>query len=447
MKKFLKGCFFLSVMLVYVAAGMSARAEGEAPAAPNYILNITTDRPEAVYKVGEKVIFTVNLTVDGKPGNEISLPYQVRQDDWKVLASGELSFVNGNAGVTAEFVQPSFLLLVVDYPRGDKPVPPALAGAGAEPEKIAPSMPKPDDFNAFWDGKKKIMDAMPFNAELKPVEHGDDVKHENIETYEIVLDSINGSRIHGYFAKPVGAGPFPALMLVHGAGIYSITPVWAARYASRGAMVIDINAHDIENGKPREYYEELRKGKLADYVNQGRDDRDTSYFLRMFCSCYRAAEYLASRPDWDKKHMVVSGQSQGGAQAIATAGLCRKVTAVTAAVPAMCDHTGPEAGRLFGWPALGGYTRTRPDWKADPKKMETSRYYDGVNFAQDIRVPVLFGVGFLDRACPPGSVYAAFNQLKGSKTMVISPGTGHTSPKDWKDKEWEFISEQLGVKK
>jgi len=416
---------------------------GAAVSAPKYVLEIAAERPDARYQVGEKVVFNAKLTVDGQPGQDIRLPYQVKQDDWKVVAAGELIFTNGTASLTAEFKQPSFLLVVVDYPQAEPPLPPALGAAAAAPEKIAPSLPEPEDFHVFWEGKKAILDAMPFRPELKPVESK---TNDKIETYDIVLGSINGSKIHGYFAKPRGAGPFPAIMLTHGAGVYSITPEWATRYAALGAMVIDINAHDIENGRPKEYYEELWKGKLAGYVHQGRDDRETCYFLRMFCSCYRAAEYLASRPDWDKKHLVVSGESQGGAQAIATAGLCRKVTAVAAAVPAMCDSTGPEVGRSFGWPGLAGYTRTRPDWKGDSKKMQVSRYYDCANFAEGIRVPALWGVGFIDRDCPPSAVYAAYNRLQGPKRMVESPCTGHTSPRGWREEERKFVSAELGLK-
>jgi hypothetical protein len=60
---------------------------------------------------------------------------------------------------------------------------------------------------------------------------------------------------------------------------------------------------------------------------------------------------VASRPDWDKTHFVVAGGSQGG-QALVTAGLSPRVTALAADVPALCDLTGNAVGRYDGWPLM-----------------------------------------------------------------------------------------------
>ena len=36
-------------------------------------------------------------------------------------------------------------------------------------------------------------------------------------------------------------------------------------------------------------------------------------------------------------------------------------------------------------------------------------------------------VGFIDRTCPPTSVYTAYNVLQGLKEMIHSPTLGHTT--------------------
>ena len=92
---------------------------------------------------------------------------------------------------------------------------------------------------------------------------------------------------------------------------------------------------------------------------------DTSYFLPMYLSCYRAAHYLQSRPDWDGKILVVSGGSQGGQQAIMIAGLFPHFTAVLAIRPAGGDMRTPDAGRT-GWPMWYDWTQNK-----DPKKSAT----------------------------------------------------------------------------
>ena len=60
-----------------------------------------------------------------------------------------------------------------------------------------------------------------------------------------------------------------------------------------------------------------------------------------------AADYLASRPDFNGKDLAVTGGSQGGGLAIITAGAEPRVTLLAASVPALCDHAGIAHGRIM----------------------------------------------------------------------------------------------------
>ncbi len=57
--------------------------------------------------------------------------------------------------------------------------------------------------------------------------------------------------------------------------------------------------------------------------------------------------------------------------------------------------------------------------------METSRYFDAVNFAARRNAHCSLGVGLLDVAAPAGCVYAAFNQAPGPKEIVPMPQADH----------------------
>ncbi|PYO86590.1 MAG: acetylxylan esterase, partial [Gemmatimonadetes bacterium] len=87
---------------------------------------------------------------------------------------------------------------------------------------------------------------------------------------------------------------------------------------------------------PQAFYDALPQ-LIKDYRLIGRDSRDESYFLSMYLGDYRATEYLASRPDWDGRTLVIMGTSMGGQQGFAVAGLDSRVTALVAHVPAGCD--------------------------------------------------------------------------------------------------------------
>src|SRR5204863_7592969 len=121
----------------------------------------------------------------------------------------------------------------------------------------------------------------------------------------------------------------------------------------------------------------------------------------------------------------------GGYQTLVMAGLYPAVTAYAAGVPAGCDHTGKQAHRAPGWPGWAGRTwqpvSSAPDApKKDYDKMlQTSRYFDCMNFAKNIKVPGIIGMGLVDVTCPPEGVFATLHQIKPDKKIIIMPRSGH----------------------
>jgi len=209
---------------------------------------------------------------------------------------------------------------------------------------------------------------------------------------------------------------------VQGAGVRSSNLAGTVGWAKDGFLAMDINAHGIPNGKSDQFYTDLANGKLKNYPAQGRESRDTVYFLGMFLRVVRAIDFLTAQPEWDGRTLIVHGSSQGGAQSFVAAGLDRRVTFFAAGVPAMCDHTGMVVGRVSGWPKL---VPTSLDGKPDPRVLEAARYYDAMNFATRTKASAIVTVGFIDPTCPPTSVYAAYNVLKGKKEIFNDPPSTH----------------------
>jgi pimeloyl-ACP methyl ester carboxylesterase len=120
--------------------------------------------------------------------------------------------------------------------------------------------------------------------------------------------------------------------------------------------------------------------------------------LAPFDTCVDAVaiDWLAERPDFDGKHLVVYGSSQGGWFAFIMAALNPHVTAIAANVPAGCD-------RIFFADYVGPKGVSLSSEQAR-QYAQTYAYYDSVNFARRIRpsVPALVSAGFRDTTCPPG---------------------------------------------
>src|ERR1700743_1577283 len=127
----------------------------------------------------------------------------------------------------------------------------------------------------------------------------------------------------------------------------------------------------------------------------------------MYLRDSRALDYLMTRPDWDGKTIVLMGTSMGGQQSLVLAGLRpEKITAVLVNVPAGADTNGDLHGRKAGY----------PNWPStDPKVMNTALYFDPVNFASQIKAPVLAAMGFIAHTSPPAGIWTALNQIPVTK--------------------------------
>ena len=287
--------------------------------------------------------------------------------------------------------------------------------------------PKPEDFDKFWAEKKAELAKIPMKPELTPEPLTENLK-KKVECFDIKINCPGGMPMSGYFAKPLNAKPksLPIFIGYHGAGVRSSYK--RIGQALQGMLCLDINAHGIVNGKPKEFYQELRAGKYKGYPYWGADSKENIYFLGMFFRLMRSMQFMMAQPEWDGKTLIVSGSSQGGAQALVAAGLEPKVTFCVARVPALCDHTGILEKQSSGWPR---FIRFGKDGKpVNPKIVETVPYFDAANFAERIKADTIVTTGFIDTTCAPTSVYAAYNNIKSKKEIINNVLSGHKNPKE-----------------
>lgn len=418
--------FVLSGALLLCGAGMLC-------AAP--VLKVSADREEALYKVGEPFRFLIELTDDGKPlaGEKIYCNFIGEE-----TARGRAEVTTdaaGKAEVSRTFGRPGFIRCAASAQVGGKKVS-ASGGAGAEPEKIVPARPEPADFDAYWAGVKAELNAMPLKVKLTQVEPPQKGVRDRVKVYDFEINMPSGRPVRGYLAMPSGAAAksLPAQVSFHGAGVRgSSMPVGTAL---KGRIAIDINAHGIENGKPKEYYENLLKGDLRSYRYDGRTSRDTIYFRGMYQRIYRTLQFVKSLPEWDGRTLIAVGTSQGGGQALVAAGIDPDVTCCVAYVPALCDHGGFAVGRESGWPRFH-----KEEGGTSPEVMTVADYIDAVNFARKITgADTVLTTGFIDLSCTPSSVFAAYNVIpSGSKQIWCSPPSDHSVPREFYSRGDEFI--------
>jgi cephalosporin-C deacetylase len=417
----------LAAPLVTLVAAANGPMASPVPAS-GAVLSVTPDRAGGIYRVGESAVFTITLT--GAP-DDADVSWTL-QDGAQPGKTGTARLAHGKASVTASRTQPGFVLLKATFRKSDVTGSAsagqeltAFGGAGFDPLRIAPSREAPADFDEFWAAKKAELSTVPLNIRLTPAGSAGTVP-DGVELFDAQVDAL-GAPVSGYYARPGGAAPrsLPAILTFHGAGVDGAYAGVAAQWAQRGCLALDINAHGIANGMPAAFYAELQKSELHNYHQRGVESRETMYFLGMYLRAVRALDFLTAQPEWDGRTLVVSGASQGGAQAIADGGLDPRVTFIAAGVPALSDLTGVLADRPLGWPHLLPPTREAAEQR--PEVIEAVRYFDAMNFATRTRVGAFVVAGFVDVVCPPGSVYATYNNLPGAKRIFNDVAGGHRS--------------------
>jgi len=407
----------LCVSLVLFSSGIAQAAQAGASA---YALAIATDRETATYHVGETVTFTVGVTHDSTPQPDGNVEWSLSKDGVAPFQQGTAPLKEGKATITGLLAEPGFLQCKAVFKTGTENAR-GLGAAAIDPQLLRPSLPVPTDFDAFWESKKRELAAIPMNAKMTPLP----ARQAGIELFDVEAASVGDRPMRGYYARPAHAAPksLPAIITFEGAGVYNtrLEP-WLVSWAQAGFISLEVNAHGLPNGKDTAYYQALEQGDLKDYPFFGRESRDTSYFLRMYLRDLRGIDFLVSQPEWDGRVLISSGLSQGAAQAIFAAAQDRRVTFLSAGVPAMCDHSGMLAGRVAGWPKL---VPNGADGKPSPDVLEASRYFDSVNFATRVRVPAFFVIGFIDQVTPPTAGYVAYNTLPGEKEIYPAVHSPH----------------------
>ena len=435
--KILRSAYRTSGMIAAVAFG-SILFSGVAAYAQT--ITVQSGKPGGVYSVGEKIVWHLAVTGEGA-SNVSKIAYVLKEGQMKETGRGELTLKDGAADLETTMSAPGSVmayLTATDAP--GKPTLKEWAGALVAPEQIKPSAPPPADFDAFWKSKVEELHKVPMNPTLSPGESGFD----KADYWKVTLDNIRGSHIQGQLSRPksdTSDKKYPALLIVQWAGVYPLQKNWVTQHGANGWLALNINAHDLPIDQTQAFYDDVLKTKLEkNYAAVGNEDKDTSYFLRMYLSCYRAIEYLKSRPDWDGKTLVVMGTSQGGLQTLMIGGLYPgKISALIANVPAGCDLTGPSIGRQAGWPMWWWQTANRDAVKV----RETSRYYDVVNFASRITAPALVATGLIDETCPDHGVCAAFNQMKSPKELVVMERSDHQGRNNTQAPFWNRSSAWL----
>lgn len=398
---------------------------------------ITPDHKDWNYSTGETAGFKVEVQRSGTTIDNVEVDYEAGPEMYPTVKKSGVVLKDGTMKWSGTMKQPGmYRLKVTAHVDGKECV--GMCTAAFSPEKIQPTTVNPNDFDEFWQNTLAEARKTPLEAKRRLLPER---CTEKVNVYEVSFQNIRqGSRTYGILCVPVEPGKYPALLRVPGAGVRPYNgDIWTAE---QGAITLEIGIHGVPVTMPQSTYDDMFHGCLNGYWDYNMNDRDNCYYKRVFVGAVRSIDYIASLPEWNGTSLGVTGSSQGGMLSLVCAALDKRVTFYGAVHAAMCDHTASLKGVACGWPHYFYYNPKN----IDQKKVETSRYYDGVNFARRITCPGWFSFGYNDDVVPPTTAYATYNTVTAPKELHLYQITRHFWVQEQWD-EWEaWLLKQMGLR-
>lgn len=412
---------FIILCLLAGISGLSVKAQIRGN---NIVVTVTPDHKDWNYKTGETAKFKVSVLRSGTLLDNVKVDYEAGPEMYPSVKKQGVTLKDGTMAWNGTMKQPGFYRLKVTAHVGDKTYD-GLCTAAFSPEKLQPTTVNPKDFDEFWQNTLAEARKTPLEAKRRLLPER---CTEKVNVYEVSFQNIRqGSRTYGILCVPVKPGKYPALLRVPGAGVRPYNgDIWTAE---QGAITLEIGIHGVPVTMPQQVYDDMFNGCLNGYWDYNMNDRDNCYYKRVFVGAVRSIDYIASLPEWNGTSLGVTGSSQGGMLSLVCAALDKHVTFYGAVHAAMCDHTASLKGVACGWPHYFYYNPKN----VDQKKVETSRYYDGVNFARRITCPGWFSFGYNDDVVPPTTAYATYNTVTAPKELHPYQQTGHY----WYQEQWD----------
>lgn len=270
-----------------------------------------------------------------------------------------------------------------------------------------------DVLDLFWRETRQELNRVPMDAEVVRVP-----EHLPYKKFKVTLRSLNDVRIVAYLSLPVQgevreSKPWP--VIVSACGYSGRQQSVMLSECQRGYAILQV--YPRGQGESAEFYE-LDNDKVSGYL----ESPEKAYYRGAYADIMRAIDFIASRGDLDSSRIALMGTSQGGGIALAVGALDHRVKAVVAHVPFLCNFR-------FAARIPGSLVKSLLDkaGKNNEAGLTILDYFDPLQLAPNLKVPVLLSAGGKDTICPSATIQSVYDRLPGKKGIEIYPDLPHTS--------------------
>jgi cephalosporin-C deacetylase len=303
----------------------------------------------------------------------------------------------------------------------------------AELKQYRPDHTTPGDIDLFWDKTLEEVQAKPVRAFKTPVE----TPYPHIDASRVTFEGMDDTPLHAWYLRPRFAGDqkLPCVVIFHG---YTGGKGYPEDYASWlmlgfAVFAVDVRGQGGETGNRSDD----PHGTVKGWVTQGILDKNTCYYKAITTDALRAVDWVAEQSDVDADKIAVCGASQGGGLALMVSALSHRPAITVADIPNMCHMDFGIMNSTSSLTEAAEFAHRFPEHLE--QVLHTLSYFDVMNLAHRIRIPVMVSVGLKDTVCMPETVFAAYNRIESPKTIEIYPFTGHAVEGFQRRKTAEFM--------
>ena len=277
-----------------------------------------------------------------------------------------------------------------------------------------PDHTKPRDFDDFWRETLTLVAEVDPEPQIISQEKKPDLP--NLLTETISFRSLGGVRITGLLTRSLDEDQRPLIVYSHGYG-NQCHPGWA--WAKRGSNCMGVDIRGFGRSK-----EALEAPSRWGWVLTGIQSPETSVIRAAVCDYIQGARVAEQLLGHRTSHRTFQGVSFAGALALKSASVLDSPDLLAVGVPTFGWTEGRYIFVKSGSGAeINNYLAHHTDRLDDV--MLVMRYFDPVNFADEVHCPTVVGIGLRDEVVPAKTVYAIANHLTGPYEIMEFP-VSHT---------------------
>ncbi|WP_178021741.1 acetylxylan esterase [uncultured Paenibacillus sp.] len=300
-----------------------------------------------------------------------------------------------------------------------------------------------EDFDGFWKRMLERFAAKPLHDRREPAA----TFMQGVGAERVQFEGYDDTPLHGWFLVPNpndGDGrkrKFPCLVIYQGYQSHRGIPENYAAWLQMGYAVFAVDTR----GQTGETGNRLasNRGIVKGWMTQGLLEPEQFYGLAMTIDAWKALQWVSAQPEIDAERIGVYGTSQGGGLALQMAALSEVPCVAVANVPNLCHLEFALMNSTGSVSEIAEFVARNPG--ALEQVLTTLSYFDNLNLAEKIKVPVLYSAGFKDLICWPETIAAAYNRNPAAgKELLLYPFMGHEEgPDEHRLKAYAFLHEHL----